>query len=76
MSFKPNLSTTDRIIRTLVGIGCIYVGFIDQNIITNNIISILVGIFGIVNIVAAVISHCPVYGLAGFSTCAKDKDNS
>ena len=75
MSIKPNLHNIDRLIRTVVGIGCIYIGFIDQSMITNNIVSILIGLFGIINLIAAAISYCPIYGFAGFSTCPADKNN-
>jgi hypothetical protein len=66
---KRNLHNLDRLVRVIIGIGCIYVGFVDTSIISNHLISILVGIFGVINIVAAAIAHCPVYNLAGLSTC-------
>jgi len=74
MSIKANLHKIDRLIRALVGIGCIYIGFIDQSMITNNFVSLIIGVFGVINIIAAAISNCPVYGLAGFSTCSADKN--
>jgi len=68
--FKRNLHNLDRLARVIIGIGCIYVGFVDTSIISNNVVSMLVGIFGVVNIFAAAISHCPVYNLVGLSTCS------
>ena len=66
---KRNLHNLDRLARVIIGIGCIYVGFVDTSIISNSVVSMLVGAFGVINIIAAAISHCPVYNLAGLSTC-------
>lgn len=71
MSIQRNLHVLDRTARALVGVGCVYAGFVDTALIGNVTISILVGVFGVVNIGAAVFSHCPVYKLAGISSCAE-----
>lgn len=68
MRFKRNLHTLDRLVRLLVGLACVYIGFIDRSIIGNSLASTLVGIFGIINLFAAFFSYCPVYGLTGIST--------
>lgn len=68
MPFKPNLNLYDRIIRTLVATLCIYFGFFDGTVITDGWLAISVGIFGVINLVAAWIGFCPVYNLAGIST--------
>jgi len=73
MLFKRNLHTIDRIARLVIGVVCVYVGFINTSIIDNTLVSTLVGIFGIVNIFAGFVSACPVYSLVGFSTF-KNKD--
>lgn len=70
MKIKRNLHVIDRVARTIVGIGCVYAGFVDAAIIGNEIVSILVGIFGLINLVAAITSFCVVYALAGISTCS------
>lgn len=67
--FKPNLHYLDRLVRVVIGIACIYVGFVDTSIISNSLISTLVGIFGIINLIAAAMAHCPIYHLVGISTC-------
>ncbi len=68
MHFKRNLHNVDRLVRLVIGLGCLYIGFIDTSIIGNEIVSTIVGIFGIVNLFAAAFSYCPVYGLTGIST--------
>jgi membrane-bound ClpP family serine protease len=76
MFFKRNLHTIDRVVRLLVGMGCVYLGFIDLNIIGNTLASTLVGIFGIINLFAALFSYCPVYGLTGISTYRSEERNN
>lgn len=71
--FKRNLANWDRAARVVVGLVCVYLGFIDTSIIGSSLVAILVGVFGIVNIGAATVSYCPVYGLAGLSTAGDDK---
>ena len=68
MKIKRNLHNIDRIARLVIGVVCIYVGFIDTSIIGNSLVSTLVGIFGIVNIYAGLVASCPVYSLTGLST--------
>jgi hypothetical protein len=68
MKISRNLHTIDRVARIIVGMGCIYIGFIDTVMIYSDIISGIVGLFGVVNVGVAVFSHCPVYKLAGIST--------
>jgi len=72
MSFKRNLHPLDRLIRALIGLVCVYIGFIDQSIIGNTLASILVGIFGVINLFAAAVSYCPIYGITGISTYRGD----
>ena len=68
MKFQRNLHNLDRLVRIIIGFACIYLGFVDTSIISNSLVSTLVGIFGVVNVIAAAISHCPIYNLAGLST--------
>jgi hypothetical protein len=76
MHFKRNLHTLDRVIRLIVGLGCIYFGFIDTTLIGNVLAATLVGIFGVVNLFASVVSYCPVYGVTGISTYrSKDRND-
>lgn len=77
MRFKRNLHTLDRVVRLLLGVTCVYIGFIDNSIIGNLLASIIVGVFGIINLFAAFFSYCPIYGMTGISTYhnADRKDN-
>lgn len=65
---KRNMGLTDRIIRITIGIALLYIGFIRQDLVGNDIINLLIGLFGILNVAAGFTAHCPVYTLADFST--------
>ena len=66
--FKRNLGTPDRIARALVGIILIYIGFIDQTLITSQVLRILIGLFGALNLFGGIVSFCPLYRLADINT--------
>lgn len=63
-----NLHVLDIAARTLTGLALVYVGFIDTGLIANTVVRVLLGAFGVVNLVAAALRHCPIYGLARIST--------
>ena len=67
MKFSRNLSNLDRLVRFCLGIALIYLGLF-SGYIENNVLVVLVSIFGVINIFSAIINHCPVYNLANIST--------
>jgi len=68
-----NAGKLDRSLRVIMGIVLIYFGFINTGFISQVLLATLIGIFGIINILVAVIGVCPVYALAGISTCDSHK---
>jgi len=68
MALKRNLHNIDIVVRIVIGVALIYIGFIDTSYIANSTIRILLGAFGAINIVAALMRSCPIYALAGIST--------
>lgn len=64
-----NAGMLDRALRTIIGVVMIYFGFINTGLIGQVILAVLIGIFGIINILVAVTGVCPVYTLAGINTC-------
>lgn len=64
----PNLCRTDRCIRLVLGLICIYYGFFEGTFLTNHIVAPLIGLFGVVNLFAAAASFCPVYTVCGVSS--------
>ena len=73
MKKQPNMHPIDRFVRLVVGLICVYIGFIDMSLISSRPLAILVGVFGAVNIWAFITSRCPVYAAAGFSTADKSE---
>lgn len=68
MVLKPNMCKFDRGLRLILGAGLIYLGFIDTAIIGNSLACLLVGLFGVANIIFAFMGHCPVYMMANIGT--------
>jgi hypothetical protein len=62
------MNRVDQVIRTVAGIGMIYVGFIDTSILDDGFFNLLVGIFGVVNVAVGLVRVCPVYFAVGIST--------
>lgn len=71
MQKAPNMHLVDRFVRLVVGLICVYIGFIDLTLIASRPVAIVVGIFGVVNLWAFFTARCPVYAAAGFSTTDK-----
>ncbi len=65
---KKNLHRIDQAIRFIVAAICVYYGFIDNTLIQDGFLAGAVGIFGIINLIAASMRFCPFYHLAGIST--------
>ncbi len=61
---KGNENNVDRIIRVIVGLILIAVGFWAMG----GTAGIIVGIIGFVSLLTGILGYCPVYGLFGFST--------
>lgn len=66
--FNRNLNNIDRIIRLVLGVGCLYLAFTMPEKLGGTAIAVFIGIFGIINLFAAAMSHCPVYHMTGLST--------
>jgi uncharacterized membrane protein YuzA (DUF378 family) len=68
-----NAGGIDRVLRVVIASVLIYFGFINTALIGQTLIATLVGILGIVNILVAITGICPIYTIAGISTCPKSK---
>ncbi len=74
MAIKRNLHSIDILIRALTGVALVYIGFIDTTYVDNDVVRWLLGVFGIINLIAAGMRSCPIYALAGFSTFRNNTD--
>ena len=68
MELTANLNLFDRLFRLAVGSTCIFLGFFEGSLISNQLVAVLIGVFGITNIFAFFTAHCPVYAACGIST--------
>ncbi len=66
---KKNIGRFDQILRMGIGLGLIYIGFIDTSFIDDPLSSNIIGGFGALNIFVALLRSCPLYSLTGISTC-------
>jgi len=64
-----NVGRLDQILRIGIGISLIYAGFINESIINDTLSSYIVGGLGLMNIIVALIRHCPFYTMIGLNTC-------
>jgi len=71
-----NLHTFDRFLRVVVGVVCVYFGFIDSSYISQNTVATLIGIIGVTNLFAAVSGFCPLYKATGLSTYKDELDQN
>lgn len=68
MAITSNLSQIDRFIRGAIGVAVTGFAVFNGNLIEDAFIEILLGIFGLLNLISLVFGWCPVYQLAGIST--------
>ena len=66
-----NVGRLDQLLRIGISLGLIYVGFINEEIITDVLSSYVIGAIGILNLIVALVGFCPLYVVAGINTCAK-----
>ena len=63
-----NMGKADRIFRSVFGISLIYLAFFMPSIVNNSLLNIIVGLFGLMNVVSSIFRICPAYLLVSFST--------
>ncbi len=69
MTFQKNIGILDFILRLGISAGLIYVGFLDQTLISDAFSRQMIGVLGVVSLVIALARFCPLYALVGFNTC-------
>ncbi len=68
MQVNKNCGRLDQFLRVGMGLGLMYLGFVDTTLIGDTVMAIFVGIFGAINVLAGLSGFCPVYHLANIST--------
>ena len=74
MTIKKNVGTADRVLRLGISLMMMYLGFVDKNIIADNLSALVLGVFGVIIFITAVIAVCPLYNFINFSTVG-DENN-
>ncbi|WP_421856501.1 YgaP family membrane protein [Marinomonas sp.] len=66
---KKNLHPLDRAIRGVVGI--VFTGFalFYGDYLDEPVLEVLIGVFGVLNLISLLFGWCPVYHFSGISTC-------
>jgi hypothetical protein len=68
---KPNEGSTDRIIRVILGIVLIIVGWF---VLGNSVLGVILDIIGVILLITAITGFCLIYRLLGVSTIKTPKE--
>ena len=68
MGIKRNIGLVDMLIRLSVSLVMIYFGFIDENLINDQVARLILGIFGCLSLLVAIVGYCPLYSLIGYTS--------
>ena len=63
--FTQNVGSSDRLLRIVLGLILIVVGFF----FLTGIVGSIVGVIGFIPLLTGLVSWCPLYSLFKFSTC-------
>ena len=61
---KPNVGERDKLLRTILGVYCMLLGFL----FIQGVVGILIGVLGLVSLVTGFAGWCGIYSLLGIST--------
>lgn len=71
---KRNVSNVDRVVRIVIGILCAYLALFPTPILSNEILRVFIGGFGLINLFTGLFNFCPIYALADISTYNKQEE--
>ena len=69
MKITKNLGTLDRVLRIIASSAIIYIGFFESSHIGDPVVGTALGLFGVANLIVALVGNCPLYTLVNFNTC-------
>lgn len=73
-ALAKNMNRLDQVMRVGIGLTLIYFGFVDPSFIGDTLYAMILGLFGVLNLVSALVAFCPVYALAGISSLSKKRE--
>lgn len=68
---KANVGKIDMLLRVVAGVALLYIGFMDNSIVSEGLPKTIIGIFAFVPLLTGLIRFCPLYAIIGMSTCPK-----
>lgn len=72
---NKNLHVIDRILRIILSVVFIYYGFFSTAWSASEVVPVLLGVFGGINLVVAAIGFCPFYAIAGIDMLNNHDDD-
>lgn len=76
LAISKNIGRIDQIIRLSISLSMIYFGFFDLSLIQDEFSATIVGIFGSLNLIVALIQFCPLYSAVGINTYCQSKSEN
>ena len=73
MIIKRNIGDIDRVFRFVVGLSMIFYGFVDQELISDQLAAYLLGTFGVIVFSSSMAGSCPLYNMIDLNTYDKNK---
>lgn len=68
MGRQSNMGTSDRVVRSMLGCSLIYLAFFNSALINDTLLNAAIGIFGVTNLISAIVGICPAYLLSNISS--------
>ncbi len=76
MTIKRNIGRRDLGIRLCISLVLIYFAFINESLIDDQIARLILGVFGSISLLIAIIGFCPFYPLIGYNSTCRRKNES
>jgi len=70
---KKNIGRLDQLLRMGISLVLIFIGFIDETLISDSLSSNIIGGIGVLFFGVALVRSCPLYTLTGINTCPTKK---
>jgi hypothetical protein len=71
---RKNVGGVDRVIRVIIAIALMYIGFFPNPIVSGGMFRIVIGIVGGFVLLAALFGVCPLYLMADINTTKCEED--
>lgn len=73
---KQNLHFWDRIMRGVIGVAVTGFALFNGDMLNDPLLEVLLGIFGVLNLISLGTGWCPVYALTGINTHSDSNKHS